>query len=184
MGNRLSKIVTRTGDQGTTGLTDGRRIEKHHLRVCAMGDVDELNSQIGVVLTHDLPQAIAQRLHRLQQVLFNLGGELSMPGTDLVTEEALAELDSDLAALNEALPPLKDFIMPGGSPAVAAAHVARAVARRAERSLWALNAQASINPNGVKLLNRLSDYLFVVCRTLAKEEGDCEVTWDHERQKP
>jgi cob(I)alamin adenosyltransferase len=183
MGNRLSKIVTRTGDTGTTGLTDGSRVPKQHLRVCAMGDVDELNSQIGVLLTHALPDAVNARLMRLQQVLFDLGGELSMPGHALVKLEDVEALDEDLAALNEALPPLREFVMPRGAPAVAASHVARTVARRAERSLWALNAQEPVNATGVQLLNRLSDYLFVVARTLTRQEGAGEVTWEHRRGK-
>lgn len=183
MGNRLSKIVTRTGDTGTTGLTDGSRIPKQHLRICAMGEVDELNCQLGVLLTHELSEAVQTRLTRMQQVLFDLGGELSMPGHALVKLEDVEALDEDLAALNEALPPLRDFVMPRGSPAVASSHVARAVARRAERALWALNAEAPVNATGVQLLNRLSDYLFVVARSLARDDGAAEVTWQHQRGK-
>ncbi|MGQ0621146.1 MAG: cob(I)yrinic acid a,c-diamide adenosyltransferase [Panacagrimonas sp.] len=185
MGNRLSKIVTRTGDAGTTGLTDGSRIPKQHLRVCAMGDVDELNSQLGVVLTHPLPEEIHARLISTQQLLFNLGGELSMPGYQLVKDSDVIAFDEALEALNETLPPLKDFIMPGGSPASAACHVARTVARRAERATWALHAVEPLNAPVMMLLNRLSDYLFVVSRVLGRGEGAAETTWKRGgRSKP
>lgn len=177
MGHRLSKIVTRTGDAGTTGLTDGSRVPKQHLRVGAMGDVDELNSQIGVVLTHALPQAVRDRLAATQHILFNLGGELSMPGGALVKDEDVLALDQSLADLNETLPPLKEFVIPGGSPANAACHVARTVARRAERAVWALHATEPVNAPVMKFLNRLSDYLFVVSRVLGREEGSKETTW-------
>lgn len=185
MGNRLSKIVTRTGDAGTTGLTDGSRIPKQHLRVCAMGDVDELNSQIGVVLTHPLPEEVRTRLVSTQQLLFNLGGELSMPGYQLVKEADVIAFDEALEALNETLPPLKEFIMPGGSPANAACHVARTVARRAERATWALHAVEPLNAPVMMLLNRLSDYLFVVSRVLGRNEGMAETSWNRgDRKKP
>tara|TARA_R110000787_G_scaffold20281_17_gene60405 strand:+ start:2831 stop:3403 length:573 start_codon:yes stop_codon:yes gene_type:complete len=187
MGNRLSKIATRTGDAGTTGLTTGTRIAKHHLRVCAMGDVDELNSQIGVVLTHPLPEAVREKLTSTQQLLFNLGGELSMPGGQLVKDEDVLGFDQALEDLNEALPPLKEFIMPGGSPATAACHVARTVARRAERSAWALHEIEPVNAPVTKVLNRLSDYLFVVARTLGRADGAAESGWNRgprEKGKP
>lgn len=177
MGHRLSKIATRTGDSGTTGLTDGSRVPKQHLRVCAMGDVDELNSQIGVLLTHPLPAAVQEKLASTQHLLFNLGGELSWPGGQLVKDEDVLGFDQALADLNEQLPPLKDFIMPGGSPAAAACHVARTVARRAERSVWALHAQEPVNEPVMKILNRLSDYLFVVARTLGRADGAEESGW-------
>lgn len=177
MGNRLSKIATRTGDAGTTGLTDGSRVPKQHLRVCAMGDVDELNSQIGVVLTHPLPADVRETLSQTQHLLFNLGGELSWPGGQLVKDEDVAAFDDALEQLNQHLPPLKDFIMPGGSPATAACHVARAVARRAERSVWALHEHEPVNAPVMKVLNRLSDYLFVVARTLGKADGAEESGW-------
>ncbi len=178
MGNRLSKIVTRTGDAGTTGLTTGARVPKHHLRVCAMGDVDELNSQIGVVLTHPLPQLVRQKLTATQQLLFNLGGELSMPGSALVKDDDVLGFDQALVDLNVQLPPLKEFIMPGGSPATAACHVARTVARRAERAAWALHAEQPVNAPVTKVLNRLSDYLFVAARVLARADGAAESGWD------
>lgn len=177
MGNRLSKIATRTGDTGTTGLATGERLPKHDLRVHAMGEVDELNCVIGLILIHDLPEAIKTRLTDTQQELFNLGGELAMPGYELVKDSHVLALDEALDALNETLPPLKDFIMPGGSSACAHAHLGRAVARRAERALWMLHAEAPLNANPMRYLNRLSDYLFVVARTLGK--GLEEVEWAH-----
>ena len=182
MGHRLSKIATRTGDAGTTGLTDGSRIPKQHLRVCAMGDVDELNSQIGVVLTHTLPEAVRDKLASTQQLLFNLGGELSWPGGTLVKDDDVLGFDQALANLNDSLPPLKEFIMPGGSPATAACHVARTVARRAERAVWALHEHEPVNPPVMKVLNRLSDYLFVVARTLGRADGASEASWQRTRK--
>lgn len=185
MGHRLSKIATRTGDKGTTGLTDGSRVPKQHLRVCAMGDVDELNSQIGVVLTHELPAVVRDKLASTQQLLFNLGGELSWPGGTLVKDEDVLGFDQALADLNDTLPPLKEFIMPGGSPANAACHVARTVARRAERATWALHAVEPLNAPVMMLLNRLSDYLFVVSRVLGRNEGMAETSWNRgDRKKP
>jgi cob(I)alamin adenosyltransferase len=184
MGNRLSKIATRTGDAGTTGLTDGSRVPKQHLRVCAMGDVDELNSHIGVLLTHALPDAVRDKLVATQQLLFNVGGELSWPGGVLVKDEDVLGFDQALADLNESLPPLKEFIMPGGSPATAAAHVARTVARRAERAVWALHETEPVNAPIMKLLNRLSDYLFVVARVLGRADGAAESGWNRVRGKP
>lgn len=179
MGNRLSKIATRTGDTGTTGLATGDRLPKHDRRVHAMGEVDELNCVIGLVLTHPLPEPIKARLDAVQQELFNLGGELAMPGYELVKDTHVLALDEALEALNDTLPPLKDFIMPGGSPACAHAHLGRAVARRAERSLWSLHAEAPLNPNPMRYVNRLSDYLFVVARVLG--QGNAEVQWRHDR---
>ena len=177
MGHRLSKIVTRTGDSGETGLTGGARVPKTHARVAAMGDVDELNSQVGVLLAHKLPKPLAATLTRIQHELFNLGGELSMPGSALVTEEHLAALERDVEALNRGLPPLKDFVLPGGTPAAAAAHVARATCRRAERSVWAVHAAEPGNPAAPRYLNRLSDFLFVAARVLARAKGAKEAQW-------
>jgi len=179
MGHRLSKIVTRTGDSGTTGLATGDRIPKSHLRVQALGDVDELNCQIGLLLTHPLPPALQASLTRIQSELFNLGGELAMPGHALILESHLAQLEGEVAALNASLPPLKEFVLPGGSPAAAQAHLGRAVARRAERALWSLHAAEPLAfLHGVQYLNRLSDYLFVIARTLARSQGGAEVTWN------
>ena len=177
MGNRLSKIVTRTGDAGETGLTGGARVPKTHARVQAMGDVDELNSQVGVLLTTKLPPALRATLTRVQHELFNLGGELSMPGSTLVTEDHLLALEGEIEALNAKLPPLKDFVLPGGNAAAAAAHLARAICRRAERSVWAVNAKELLNPAAPRYLNRLSDFLFVAARVLARAKGARETQW-------
>lgn len=177
MGHRLSKIVTRTGDSGSSGLANGERLPKTHARFAAMGDVDELNSQIGLLLAQPLPAAIQASLRQTQHELFNLGGELAMPGHALVSESQVARLDAQLATLNAQLPPLREFVLPGGSPAAAQAHVARAVARRAERALWTLHAQTPTNEYGLQYLNRLSDYLFVVARTLARAQGGEELSW-------
>ncbi len=179
MGNRLSKISTRTGDGGETGLAGGVRVAKDDPRIETIGDVDELNSAVGLVRSHELPEAIEKTLAEVQQVLFNLGGELSMPGEALVDEASVDLLDDALEKLNAGLPPLKDFVMPTGTPAAAHTHLARAVCRRAERRLVALSHVAEINPAGLKLLNRLSDYLFVCARTLNAIDGPDEVLWQH-----
>src|ERR1043166_7556470 len=142
MGHRLSKIVTRTGDTGTTGLTGGGRVPKTHARVQAMGEIDELNSQLGVLLAQELPPDLRKTLTRLQHELFDLGGELSMPGAAVIGDKQLAAIEADVEALNKGLPPLKEFVLPGGNVAAAACHLARAIARRAERSLWALHERA------------------------------------------
>jgi cob(I)alamin adenosyltransferase len=180
MGHRLSKIVTRTGDQGTTGLATGERLAKSAPRVQALGEVDELNCTVGLVLVQPLPPAIRAALAITQHELFDLGGELSMPGAALIKESYLLRLENELGALNETLPPLKEFILPGGNAPAAAAHLARAVARRAERALWALNAAEPLNPLAPQYLNRLSDYLFVCCRVLARQDGGQEVSWQRQ----
>ena len=177
MGNRLSRIVTRTGDGGDTGLTGGARVPKTHARVQAMGDVDELNSQLGVLLALKVPKPLRATLTRIQHELFNLGGELSMPGTALVKEADLLALEADVEALNRVLPPLKDFVLPGGTPAAAAAHLARAICRRAERAVWAVNEREPLNAAAPRYLNRLSDFLFVAARTLARAKGKKETQW-------
>ena len=177
MGHRLSKIVTRTGDAGETGLATGARVRKTDARVAAMGDVDELNSQVGVLLTQPLPAKLTAALTRIQHELFNLGGELSLPGMALVTDQHLAALERDVVALNKGLPPLKEFVLPGGTPAAAAAHVARAVCRRAERSAWAVHEREPLNPALPRYLNRLSDLLFVAARVLARAKGKAERQW-------
>jgi cob(I)alamin adenosyltransferase len=177
MGHRLSKIVTRTGDAGETGLADGSRLAKSSPRVQALGDVDELNCQIGVLLTQDLPDELQTSLSRVQNELFDLGGELSLPGANVITEPYLERLEAGLTLLNAGLPPLKEFILPGGNPPAAVAHVARAIARRAERSVWALNAVEPLNPLAPRYLNRLSDYLFVSARVLARRHGGQEPAW-------
>ena len=177
MGHRLSKIVTRTGDAGETGLAGGARVRKTHPRVHALGDVDELNSQLGVLLAHKLPAGLAATLTRVQHELFSLGGELSMPGHTLVTEDHVAALERDVAALNDTLPPLKEFVLPGGNAPAAAAHLARAICRRAERSVWQLHEAEPLGPAAPRYLNRLSDYLFVAARVLARARGARETQW-------
>lgn len=177
MGHRLSKIVTRTGDAGETGLADGSRLRKSAPRVAALGEVDELNCVIGVALAQELPEAVRAPLARIQNELFDLGGELSMPGAEVLKAEYLERLEADAGELNEQLPPLKEFVLPGGNPAAAAAHLARAVARRAERALWSLNAAEPLNPLAPRYLNRLSDLLFICARILARQGGGAEVQW-------
>lgn len=177
MGNRLSKIYTRTGDHGTTGLALGDRVAKSSARIEAIGDCDELNCSLGLALACDLPEPIRMTLRRLQNELFDLGGELAMPGETVVTDDYAADLEVELDALNDDLPPLKEFILPGGSEIAARVHAARAVCRRLERHLWALNEEQALNPASLRFINRLSDYLFVCARSIAVSRGDSEVCW-------
>jgi len=179
MGNRLSKIYTRTGDKGTTGLGDGARVDKDSLRVEAYGTVDELNSSVGLVLAAELPEAIRTCLTRTQHELFDLGGELCMPGYTLVPDTYIDGLESALDKFNEDLPPLKDFILPGGSEAAARCHLARTIARRAERRVISLSHNETVNEASIRYLNRLSDLLFVIARVLARHDGGSEVLWVH-----
>jgi len=179
MGNRLSKIYTRTGDKGTTGLGDGSRVDKDDLRVETYGTVDELNSLVGLVLAGEIDQAIRDCLTRTQHELFDLGGELCMPGYTLVPESCVEQLETDLDRFNEDLPPLKDFILPGGSEAAARCHLARTVCRRAERLMVSLSKVEEINEVSLRYLNRLSDLLFVLARVLARANGGKEVIWVH-----
>lgn len=181
MGHRLSKIYTRTGDQGTTGLGDGRRIPKTNPRVEAMGDVDELNSLVGVLLCDELPPTVRPLLITIQHDLFDLGGELSIPGTELVTAAAVTRLEQAIDRYNEALPPLKEFILPGGNAMAAHCHLARAVCRRAERSIVRLLHEEGAADNALQYVNRLSDLLFVLARHLARQAGGVEVLWDRSR---
>ncbi|MDM0021595.1 cob(I)yrinic acid a,c-diamide adenosyltransferase [Variovorax saccharolyticus] len=181
MGNRLTQIATRTGDDGSTGLGDNTRVPKDHLRVHAMGDVDELNSHIGVLLCEPMPAAVRELLVDIQHQLFNLGGELSMPGYTLLKAEALLQLDNALAEHNSALPRLAEFILPAGTRAASQAHVCRTVARRAERAVVALGAQAQINAAPRHYLNRLSDLMFVLARVLNRVDGGDDVYWKSER---
>lgn len=181
MGNRLSKIYTRTGDQGMTGLGDGSRVGKDSRRIEAIGEIDELNCVIGMVLVHEIRPAIRDILSEAQHKLFDLGGELSMPGYQAVGLKDIELLERMLDSFNAELPPLKEFILPGGGPAAAVCHLARAVCRRAERRLVTLTHEVSLNPEGQAYLNRLSDLLFVLCRVLARDEGGQEVLWRHER---
>lgn len=190
MANRLSKIVTRTGDDGSTGLASGTRIGKDQPRVGAMGDVDELNSIIGLLLTESMPAAINDALSGIQHDLFDLGGELSLPGHPLVSEAHLARVDSLIETFNAELPPLREFILPGGSRAAALAHVARTVCRRAERTLVALGHVESAMEHSesrpslpVRYLNRLSDLLFVLARTLNRAGGGSDVLWQQGRNR-
>jgi cob(I)alamin adenosyltransferase len=181
MGNRLTQIATRTGDDGTTGLGDGTRVGKDHLRVQAMGDVDELNSNIGVLLCEAMPEPVRELLVEVQHQLFNLGGELSMPGFTLLKEEALLQLDNALAEHNAALPRLAEFILPAGTRAASLAHVCRTIARRAERAVVSLGATETLNPTPRPYLNRLSDLMFVLARVLNRMDGGDDVYWKSER---
>jgi cob(I)alamin adenosyltransferase len=185
MAHRLSQIATRTGDDGTTGLGDGSRVAKSHPRIAALGDVDELNSQLGVLLAEPLPDDVRELLVVVQQELFNLGGELSIPGYALLKTEAVARLDEALAHYNAGLPRLKEFILPGGTRSAALAHVGRTIARRAERSLVTLGAAESVRTEPRQYLNRLSDLLFVLARVLNRANldglGGDDVYWKSER---
>jgi cob(I)alamin adenosyltransferase len=182
MGHRLSRIYTRTGDDGTTGLGDGHRVRKDSARVEAYGTVDEANSAIGMILSvPGLPPDVARCLTGIQHDLFDLGGELCIPGTSVVKAERIAQLEQILDNFNDPLPALKDFILPGGGPAAAACHLARTIVRRAERRVWTLSEAESVNLEVPKYLNRLSDLLFVVARVLARHENGSEVLWHHER---
>jgi cob(I)alamin adenosyltransferase len=185
MANRLSQIATRTGDDGTTGLGDGQRVPKNHLRVQAMGDVDELNSQLGLLLTEPLPDDVRELLIVIQHELFNLGGELSIPGYELVKEDAVLRLDAALAHYHAALPRLQEFILPAGTRSAALAHVGRTIARRAERAVVALGAVAAVRAEPRHYLNRLSDLLFVLSRVLNRANldglGGDDVYWKSER---
>jgi len=191
MGNRLSKIYTRTGDDGTTGLGDGTRVPKDSARVEAYGTVDELNSSIGVLLAAcsgpgfqaGVPRKIIECLTEVQHELFDMGGELCIPGHRAIQAGQISRLETELDEFNDALPPLKEFILPGGGPAAAACHVARTIARRAERRVLTLSRAEAVSPEVMKYLNRLSDLLFVLARVLARHERGAEVLWRHDRQK-
>ena len=182
MGKRLSKIYTRTGDDGTTGLGDGTRVAKNSPRVEAYGTVDEANSAIGLVLAHgSVPDDVRQILTEVQHDLFELGGELCIPGHSAITEDFIARLESELDALNADLPALNEFILPGGGPAAAACHLARTIVRRAERVTATLGDDETVRPEGLRYLNRLSDLLFVIARVLARAESGEEVLWNRDR---
>lgn len=184
MGNRLSKIYTRTGDDGSTGLGDGSRVPKDSLRVEAYGTVDEANSCIGLVLASDaVPDDIRTLLTSVQHQLFDLGGELCIPGHAAIDDADIDRLEQHLDHHNEDLPPLKDFILPGGGEAAARCHVARTVVRRAERMTVALSRHEDVRPQAIRYLNRLSDLLFVLSRVLARASGHGEVLWQHERRR-
>jgi len=178
MGHRLSKIYTRTGDDGTTGLANGERVDKADPRVAAFGDVDETNSALGLLLAEpELSSAVRAPLERIQHELFEIGAELSLPGYVKIGAEHVTQLERDLDGLNEDLPPLKEFVLPGGTRAAAACHLARTICRRAERSAWQASKITALNPDLLRYLNRLSDLLFVMARWLARQNGGQETLW-------
>lgn len=181
MGQRLTQIATRTGDDGTTGLGDNTRVPKDHLRVHAMGDVDELNSHIGLLLCEPVPPDCRGVLVEIQHQLFNLGGELSIPGYELLKADAVLALDEALATYNAQLPRLQEFILPAGKRAASQAHVCRTVARRAERALVALGAAEALRDTPRQYLNRLSDLMFVLARVFNRMDGGDDVYWKSER---
>jgi cob(I)alamin adenosyltransferase len=182
MGKRLSKIYTRTGDDGTTGLGDGSRTPKDSARVEAYGTVDEANSAIGVVLSHaSVPKSVRESLIEVQHDLFELGGELCIPGHSAITDSTVTRLERDLDIHNQELPPLEDFILPGGGPAAAACHLARTIVRRAERRTKTLADAETVRAEALRYLNRLSDLLFVYARVIARSESGQEVLWNRDR---
>jgi cob(I)alamin adenosyltransferase len=184
MGNRLTKLYTKTGDDGTTGLGDGSRCTKDSARIEAVGTIDELNSWMGLLIAEcQDTEALREPLTEIQHRLFDLGGELAVPGFTLITETMVTDLEILCDALNQSLPPLKEFILPGGSRTAGMAHMARAVARRAERTLVTLHASEPLNPALRHYINRLSDVLFVVARTLARRDGGNEVLWQSTRTR-
>ena len=182
MGNRLTKIYTRTGDDGTTGLTDASRVAKDDARIEAIGTVDELNSAIGLLLCEPLSESIRDCLTGIQHRLFDIGGELSIPGQCLLGQDRVTGLETTLDALNSDLPALKEFILPGGTRAAAQCHVARTICRRAERRVCTLGVTAEVNPVTSRYLNRLSDLLFVMARRLNRDAGRPDVCWEHDRK--
>lgn len=184
MGKRLSKIYTRTGDTGSTGLGDGSRVDKDSDRITAIGNIDELNSIIGIVLSHDMASALRASLVECQHNLFDLGGELCIPGHQLISASHVTRLENDLETFNAELPALKEFILPGGTPAAAHCHHARTVCRRAERSVISLNRQQALSPDLLAYVNRLSDLLFVIARHLARADGHQEVLWQNPAERP
>jgi cob(I)alamin adenosyltransferase len=183
MGNRLSKIYTRTGDDGTTGLGDGSRVDKDSLRVAAMGDVDELNATIGLILTEPLPSDLKETFVQIQHDLFNLGGEICIPDYKILDQATVDNLEEAIDTLNDALEPLKEFILPGGTKAAAFCHLARTVCRRAERKLISLNRTETVTNISLLYLNRLSDLLFVLCRIINQEAGIKDVLWKNKQSK-
>ena len=183
MANRLSKIYTRTGDDGTTGLGDGTRVQKDSLRVDAMGDVDELNSVIGLMLTENVPDILTELLTQVQHDLFNLGGEICIPDYVILQQANIDNLEEAIDTLNDDLEPLKEFILPGGTKAASFCHLARTVCRRAERKLITLARDEKVTAISLKYLNRLSDLLFVLCRVINKEAGVPDVLWNNKHKK-
>ena len=183
MGNRLSKIATRTGDKGTTGLGDGSRVDKDNVRIQAIGEVDELNSNLGVLLAEPLPDDLREELVSIQHDLFDLGGELCIPGYQMIKEEHVERLDVLLAKYNATLPALTEFILPAGSRAAAVSHVCRTVCRRAERAIVTLGKVETIHDFPRQYVNRLSDLLFVLARVLNRFAGGSDVLWHHDRKR-
>lgn len=183
MGNRLSKIYTKTGDDGSTGLGDGSRVSKDSARVTAYGTVDEANSAIGLILACDIQDDVREILVSVQHHLFDLGGELCIPGHSAIFDEDISRLENTLDKFNADLPALKDFILPGGGMAAAHCHLARTITRRAERETVTLSHHDAVRPEAIRYLNRLSDLLFVLARVLARASGHGEVLWNHQRRK-
>lgn len=183
MGNRLSKIYTRTGDKGDTGLGDGSRVDKDHVRVEAFGTVDELNSVIGMILAYDIPDKIVKYFNRIQHHLFDLGGELCIPGHTALDDSYISFLETTIDELNTDLPNLKEFILPSGGHATSTCHLARTVCRRAERRVVSLAKEETVSPLSIRYLNRLSDLLFVTARVLARAENGSEVLWQPYKDK-
>ena len=183
MGNRLSKIATRTGDAGTTGLGDGTRTDKDSVRIIAIGEVDELNSHLGLLLCEDMPAELREELVTIQHDLFDLGGELCIPGYQMIKEAHVERLDALLAKYNATLPPLTEFILPAGSRAASQAHVCRTVCRRAERAIVTLGKVETIHDFPRQYVNRLSDLMFVLARVLNRHAGGSDVLWQHERKR-
>ncbi|WP_426194416.1 cob(I)yrinic acid a,c-diamide adenosyltransferase [Massilia sp. DWR3-1-1] len=183
MGNRLSKIATRTGDNGTTGLGDGSRTQKDSARITSLGDVDELNSFVGLLLCEPMPDDLREELVSIQHDLFDLGGELCIPGYQMITEAHVERLDALLAKYNATLPVLQEFILPAGSRAASIAHVCRTVCRRAERAIVTLGHTETINDHPRQYVNRLSDLMFVLARVLNRFAGGSDVLWQHERKR-
>ncbi len=183
MGHRLSKITTRTGDSGETGLGDGSRVAKNSLRIAALGDVDELNSCIGLLLAEDLPAAVSEALVGVQHDLFDLGGEVCIPGRVSISNAQVSGLEDLVEQFNRDLPPLKEFILPGGTRAAGLAHMARTICRRAERAIVALGAAETVSEASRIYLNRLSDLMFVLGRVVNRHGGQTDVLWQHGRDK-
>ena len=177
MGHRLSKIYTRTGDAGTTGLGNGNRVSKNSLRIHTLGEVDEVNAAIGVLLCEELPEDVRALLTNVQHDLFDLGGEVCIPGMEMITAKQVQHLEDELDRFNDDLEPLKDFILPGGTRAAALCHQARAICRRAERMIVALGQEEAVNDAPRQYLNRLSDLLFVLGRVLNRAGGRGDVLW-------
>jgi cob(I)alamin adenosyltransferase len=182
MGNRLSKIYTKTGDDGSTGLGDGTRVSKDSARVSAYGTIDEANSAIGLVLACEIPDTVRSLLESVQHHLFDLGGELCIPGHAAIFDADIDQLELQLDGFNSDLPPLKDFILPGGGMAASHCHLARTICRRAERETVTLSRHDAVRPEAIRYLNRLSDLLFVLARVLARASGHGEVLWQHNRR--